>query len=183
MRIYRYAFPVSLVLAIFAAACGGGAADSAGDSTPAGRALIGKPAPAFSVSAVANGKGKLALRDLRGKVVLVDFWGTFCLPCKKSFPKLQDLYTKYEATGLRIVGISEDEADDKGAIPGFAKAYGAKFTLGWDENKSIAHSYNPETMPSSFLIDKNGVIRYAHAGYHDGEEVEVENEIKELLGQ
>jgi cytochrome c biogenesis protein CcmG/thiol:disulfide interchange protein DsbE len=189
MRINRYAFPLSLVLATPAVACGGGTSESpsdstpARDSTPAKRGLIGRRAPDFSVPAVANGKGKVALRDLRGKVVLVDFWGTFCEPCRKSFPKLQDIYAKYAASGLKIVGISEDEADDKGTIPGFAETYGAKFTLGWDADNSIAHSYNPETMPSSFLIDRDGVVRYAHVGYHDGEEVEVEKEIKELLGR
>ena len=115
--------------------------------------------------------------------MLVDFWGTFCEPCKKSFPKLQDLNTKYASSGLSIVGISEDEADDKDKIPGFADTYGAKFTLGWDEDKSVAKSYKPQTMPSSFLIDKKGVVRYAHVGFHDGEEVEVEKEIKELLGK
>jgi peroxiredoxin len=133
--------------------------------------------------AVSPNKGKVALGDLRGKVVLVDFWGTFCEPCKKSFPKLQSLHTKYANSGLKIVGISEDEGDDKGSIPGFASAYGAKFMVGWDEDKSIARSYKPETMPSSFLIDKNGVIRYAHVGYHDGEEVQVEREIRDLLAQ
>jgi peroxiredoxin len=183
MRINPYAFPISLILATAEAACGGGAAESGGDSTPAERGLVGKPAPDFSVAAVANGNGTLALSDLRGKVVLVDFWGTFCEPCKKSFPKLQDLHAKYGASGLKIVGISEDEAEDKDALPGFANRYSARFTLGWDKDKSIARSYKPQTMPSSFLIDKSGVVRYAHVGYHDGEEVEVEKEIKELLGQ
>jgi peroxiredoxin len=182
MTIHNYAFWLSF-FAIPAAACGGGSAESPGASAPGERGLVGKAAPDFSVAAVANGKGKVALSDLRGQVVLVDFWGTFCEPCKKSFPKLQDLQTKYGDSGLKILGISEDEADDKRAIPGFANAYGAKFTLGWDEDKSIARAYNPETMPSSFLIDKNGVIRYAHVGYRDGEEVEVETEIKELLAQ
>jgi cytochrome c biogenesis protein CcmG/thiol:disulfide interchange protein DsbE len=182
MRTGRHALLLALLLAPFVAACGGGSAESSSSSTPKGK-LVGKPAPDFSVTAVANGKGKVTLADLRGSVVLVDFWGTFCEPCKKSFPKLQDLNTKYGASGLKIVGISEDEPDDKDAIPGFATTYGAKFTLGWDENKSAARHYKPETMPSSFLIDKGGVVRYAHVGYHDGEEVEVEKEIKELLGQ
>ena len=161
--------------------CGGAATESGGADAPSG-GLVGKPAPAFSVPAVANGKGKLALGELRGKVVLVDFWGTFCEPCKKSFPKLQDLYTKYGTNGFKVVAISEDEADDKAKIPEFASTYGAKFALGWDEDKTIARSYKPETMPSSFLIDRNGVVRYAHVGYHDGEEVQIEKEIKELLG-
>jgi len=167
----------------------GCAAEAAGDrggdadSPSSSGGLVGHKAPGFSVKAVANGKGQLSLADLRGKVVLVDFWGTFCEPCKKSFPKLQDLYTKYSASGLSIVGISEDEPDDKDSIPGFASSFGAKFALGWDQDKTVAHAYKPQTMPSSFLIDRKGVVRYAHVGFHDGEEVEVEKEIKELLGQ
>ncbi len=174
-----------LVASVCAAALGCGAItdDSPGASTGATKGLVGKAAPEFAVAAVANGKGKLALDDLRGKVVLLDFWGTFCEPCKKSFPKLQDLHTRYAASGLKIVGVSEDEVDDKDKIPDFASTYGAKFTLGWDKDKSVARSYKPETMPSSFLIDKSGVVRYAHVGYHDGEEAEIEKEIKELLGQ
>jgi peroxiredoxin len=184
MRIPPSLVLLGIVLATPVAACGGGAAESTNDdSTPAVRGLVGKRAPDFAVASAANGKGKVALSKLRGKVVLVDFWGTFCEPCKKSFPKLQDLHTKYAASGLRIVGISEDEPDEREAIPGFANTYGAKFAVGWDEDKSIARSYKPETMPTSFLIDKNGVVRYAHVGYHDGEEVEVEKEIKELLAR
>jgi peroxiredoxin len=167
------------LLACGASADGGKGSESGGDSN----GLVGNPAPDFSVKAVAGGSGTVSLKSLRGKVVLVDFWGTFCEPCKKSFPKLQDLNTKYSTSGLRIVGISEDESDDKDKIPGFASSYGAKFTLGWDEDKSIAKSYKPDTMPSSFIIDKKGVVRYAHVGFHDGEEVEIEKEIKELLGQ
>jgi cytochrome c biogenesis protein CcmG, thiol:disulfide interchange protein DsbE len=175
-----------LALAPQALAACGGAADEGQESSSAAESkgrLVGNPAPDFAVKVVAGSKGTVSLKSLRGKVVLVDFWGTFCEPCKKSFPKLQDLNTKYGASGLRIVGISEDEADDKDKIPGFADTYGAKFTLGWDEDKAIAKAYKPETMPSSFLIDKKGVIRFAHVGYHDGEEVRVEKEVKELLQQ
>jgi cytochrome c biogenesis protein CcmG, thiol:disulfide interchange protein DsbE len=165
--------------------CGAASVDEGGgkSSDSSGGGLVGNPAPDFSVKAITGPKGTVALKSLRGKVVLVDFWGTFCEPCKKSFPKLQDLNTKYAASGLLIVGISEDESDDKDKIPGFAGTYGAKFACGWDEDKSIARSYKPQTMPSSFIIDKKGVVRFAHVGYHDGEEVDIEKEIKELLGQ
>ena len=177
------AFWAALAVAPLAVGCGGAAAESGGASDGAGRGLVGRAAPDFSTAAVANGKGTVALGALRGKVVLVDFWGTFCEPCKKSFPKLQDLHGKYGASGLRVVGISEDEAEDKNKIGDFASAYGAKFTLAWDADKSIASSYKPETMPTSFLIDKNGIVRYAHVGYHDGEEEQIEKEIKELLAK
>jgi peroxiredoxin len=187
MRIQLSPFLLVTVLVAADAACGGVAAESTGATkggpTPATGGIVGRPAPDFAVVAAANGKGKVALSTMRGKVVLVDFWGTFCEPCKKSFPRLEELNMKYSASGLRIVGISEDEPDDRDAIPRFASTYGAKFAVGWDGDKSIAKSYKPETMPSSFLIDKNGVVRYAHVGYHDGEEAQVEKEIKELLGR
>ena len=162
-----------------------GCASDGGKGSDSGESggLVGNPAPDFSVQALSNAKGTIALKSMRGKVVLIDFWGTFCDPCKKSFPKLQDLNTKFAASGLQIIGISEDEADDKDKIPGFGDTYGAKFAVGWDTDKTIARSYEPKTMPSSYIIDKKGVVRFVHVGYHDGEEVEVEKEIKELLGQ
>jgi peroxiredoxin len=172
------------VAALSLGACGGSTEPAKGSESGGNTGgLVGNQAPDFSVKAVAGGRGTMSLKSLRGKVVVVDFWGTFCEPCKKSFPKLQDLNTKYGASGLKIIGISEDESDDKDKIPGFADTYGAKFMLGWDADKAIARNYKPETMPSSFIIDKKGVVRYAHVGYHDGEESEVEKEIKELLGQ
>jgi cytochrome c biogenesis protein CcmG, thiol:disulfide interchange protein DsbE len=182
-QLPTYAYLVGLSLAISGGGCGGGAAESSGVSTPAGGALIGKKAPDFTVATMVNGKGKVALEELRGKVVLLDFWAAYCEPCRRSFPKLQDLHARYEASGLQIVGISEDDAETKNEIPGFASTFGAKFTLGWDEDKSIARSYNAPAIPSSFLIDRSGIVRYAHAGYHDGEEVAVERQIEELLAR
>jgi cytochrome c biogenesis protein CcmG/thiol:disulfide interchange protein DsbE len=158
---------------------GGRGAESAED--PAG--LVGNPAPDFSVKPVSGSKGTVSLKGLHGNVVLVDFWGTFCEPCKKSFPKLQDLYAKFSGQGLQVVGVSEDEVDDKGKIPTFATTYGAKFAIAWDEDKAIARRYKPDTMPSTFLIDRRGIVRFAHAGYHDGEEVQIQKEIEELLGR
>lgn len=163
--------------------CGGASGDTHAASSGSARGLVGRTAPDFSATAVANGKGKVSLEELRGKVVLVDFWGTFCEPCKKSFPKLQSLYGKYAGSGLKIVGISEDEAEDKSKISDFANTYGAKFTLAWDGDKSIAEAYKPETMPSSFLVDRRGVVRFEHVGYHDGEEDDIDREVQELLGK
>jgi len=178
-------FGISALSLLFAAAppalgCGGASAESPGP-TQETSGLVGQRAPNFSVAAVAGSKGKVSIAGLRGKVVLIDFWATFCEPCKKSFPKLQELQSKYDADGLKIVGISEDEAEDKEKIPDFARAFGAKFTLVWDGDKAIAQSYKPETMPSSFLIDKMGVVRFAHVGYHDGDAALFDKEIYGLL--
>ena len=168
---------VATALALLA--CGGEekGADSAADTS----GLVGNPAPDFKLKTVNGSKETIALNDLRGQVVLVDFWGTFCGPCKKSFPKLEELNAKYGGRGFHVIGISEDEEDDKDKIPTFADTYGAKFPLAWDRDKSLARRYKPDTMPTSFLIDKKGVVRFAHVGFHDGEEVEIAKEIQGLL--
>jgi cytochrome c biogenesis protein CcmG, thiol:disulfide interchange protein DsbE len=138
-----------------------------------------KGAPDFSGKSV-NGQGTVSMASLKGKVVIVDFWATWCEPCKKSFPKLQELYVKYKASGLEIVGISVD--DDSKDIASFGSAHGgAKFPLLWDDGKKIAGKYKPASMPSSYIVDKTGAIRFTHAGYHDGEEATIEEEIKKLL--
>jgi len=180
MRSCALAVAVVPLLACGAIASGGSKpADSPAD--PSG--LVGNPAPDFSVKPLAGGKSAVSLRGLHGNVVLLDFWGTFCEPCKRSFPKLQDLYSRYSGKGLQVVGVSEDEIDDRDKIQTFAGTYGVSFPVAWDEDKAIARQYKPETMPSAFVIDRKGVVRYAHAGYHDGEEIQIQKEIEELLGR
>jgi cytochrome c biogenesis protein CcmG/thiol:disulfide interchange protein DsbE len=182
MRSLHLAF-LAVVVGVaspFASGCGdaggGGGAESASGQQ---HDLIGKPAPSFSVE-TANGKGKVAIDSLKGKVVFVDFWATWCGPCKESFPKLQELYTKYQASGLEIVGVSED--DDNQGIAEFGQAHGsASFPLGWDKAKAIAGKYNPPTMPTTFVVDKNGIVRFVHVGYHDNDQAELEKELKKLL--
>jgi peroxiredoxin len=174
-------------------ACGAGlGATSASDRSPDVATLVGNPAPDFSLNLLPRAKGakggnangvRLSLEDLRGQVVVVDFWGTYCAPCKQEMPKLQALNAKYASAGLRIVGVSEDEPEDKDKIVGFAAAHGATFAIGWDEDRSVAHQYKPDTMPSSYTIDRRGVIRYVHVGYRDGDDVTMEREVKGLLTQ
>src|ERR1019366_10064674 len=92
-------------------------------------------------------------------------------PWSRSRPRrgqLQQLNAKYASAGLQVLGISEDEPEDRGKIPTFASTYGARFAIGWDEDRSISDRYKPETMPSSFLIDKRGVVRFAPVGSRAG---------------
>jgi cytochrome c biogenesis protein CcmG/thiol:disulfide interchange protein DsbE len=176
----RPALPFAFV-ACFAASslagCGGSSPDAAG-ANDAAHPLIGNPAPAFAAD-LANGKGKVSMAGLSGKVVIVDFWATWCEPCKKSFPKLQALNVKYKASGLVVVGFSED--DDKGGIPEFASSLGADFPLVWDADKTVAGKWQPGSMPSTFIVDRKGLVRFIHRGYHDGEEADIDREVKSLL--
>jgi cytochrome c biogenesis protein CcmG, thiol:disulfide interchange protein DsbE len=169
----------ALVLAACASGGGEGPQAPPSESGKGKHELLNNPAPPVGGETV-NGKGKVSLDQWKGKVVLVDFWATWCEPCKKSFPKLEELRVKYGASGLEIVGVSEDD-EDGGAIKKFAETYGAKFPLLWDKDKSLAGKYKPPNMPSSFLVDKNGVVRHVHLKYRDGDEKEIEQEVKSLL--
>jgi len=147
-------------------------------SSEANHPLIGNPAPTFALDS-ANGKGKVSMSAFSGKVVIVDFWATWCEPCKKSFPKLQAISARYSASGVVVVGFSED--DDKGGISEFANSFGADFPLVWDADKGVAGKWQPGSMPSTFIVDRKGLVRFIHRGYHDGEEAELDREIRSLL--
>ncbi len=170
------------VVASAAVACGGSAGEGAGAATAGSSTvkheLLNNPAPDFAADSV-NGKGKVALSQWKGKVVIVDFWATWCQPCQKSFPKLEELRVKYAASGVEIAAISED--DEQNGVKEFGSNYGAKFPLLWDKDKSLANKWHPPNMPTSFILDKKGVVRFVHLGYHDGEEKEIETELKGLL--
>jgi peroxiredoxin len=170
-------------VALAVAACAGGPAAGGGPLlvTPGAEAkheLLETPAPDFAGDSV-NGKGPFALRAARGKVVLVDFWATWCQPCKKSFPKLEELRAKYAASGFEVAAISED--DEPSGVKAFGDGLGVRFSLLWDKDKAIASRWHPPNMPSTFLVDTKGVVRFVHLGYHEGEERDLEAEIKSLL--
>ncbi len=182
LAVPRFSALPSFVLASSLAltACGGGDA-SGGGAAVAGDAkhpLLGSPAPDFAALSV-NGKGKAAVKASSGKVLIVDFWATWCEPCKKSFPKLEDLYVKFKASGMDLIAVSED--DENSGLTDFGATFGAKFPLVWDNGKAIAGKWQPKSMPSTFIIDKKGIVRFVHLGYHDGEEIEIEKEVKSLL--
>lgn len=149
-----------------------GAESAAGDEHP----LVGSPAPDFDLPPE-NGKKAPSLSAAKGKVVLVDFWATWCAPCKASFPKWEALSRMHP--DLVVIGVSED--DEKDGIDAFVKETGASFAIGWDGEKSVAQAYKPGTMPTAFLVDKNGLVRYVHSGFRAGDEKLIEAKVKSLL--
>jgi cytochrome c biogenesis protein CcmG, thiol:disulfide interchange protein DsbE len=159
----------------------GGCAPAAGaaGASPTGAAhpLIGAPAPAFELRDVTGG-GDQSLDAYAGKVVIVDFWATWCQPCKQSFPAYQKLVTELGGD-LVVVGISQD--DDAKAIPAFLAETGAHFPIVWDDGKVVAKAYSPPTMPTAFVLDRSGIVRFVHAGYRAGDEATLEDEARSLL--
>jgi len=152
---------------------GGGGAGSPGASHP----LVGGPAPAFELRAVSGGAAE-SLQAHAGKVVIVDFWATWCEPCKQSFPAYQRLLSEL-GSELVIIGVSQD--DDAKSIPGFVAETGAKFPIVWDDGKSVAKAYDPPTMPTAFVIDKSGIARFVHVGYRAGDETVLAEEARSLM--
>ena len=179
-----------VLAALALVACGGGSDSAKGAASPgsgggdSNGGVVGSPAPEFSVKALAGGKGTTSLKSLRGKVVVVDFWGTFCEPCKKSFPKYQELVEQVPGD-VAVLAVSVDEPDNvkKEQLLAFAKENHAKFSIVWDKDHSAAEKYGMRslTMPSSFVIDKKGVVRHLHVGFKDGEEAKLAEEIKALI--
>lgn len=174
----------SSAIALTAVGCGPqqDAKDPSGEAGGAA-ALVGKPAPDFAAESV-TGEGPATLKDAKGSVVILDFWATYCGPCKKSFPKYQALVEQFGGE-VNVLAVSTDDAGDvtKAEIEEFAKKTGVKFAVVWDKAKEAAKLYSPPTMPTSFIIDKEGVVKHVHAGYKDGEEEEITNEVKALLGK
>jgi peroxiredoxin len=149
------------------------------DDGPAG-ASVGAPVPAFALDSVYGG-GRVTSAALAGRVVVVHFWATFCNPCHKSIAGLQAIHAKYAQRGVAIVAVSEDEKDDFGRIPTFVAAHGAKFVVAWDGTHEVAGKWQPPTMPATYVIDRAGILRFEHDGYHDGEEATIEREVASLL--
>lgn len=171
---FRRSLAVAAALAL--AGCAGGMGAGPSSSSGETHALVGAPAPAFELPAVGGGQESLAAHA--GKVVLVDFWATWCQPCKQSFPAYQKLSERLGAD-LVVLGVSQD--DDSKGIPAFRSETGAKFPLLWDDGKSVAKSYDPPSMPTAFIVDQSGIVRFVHVGYHAGDEATLEREVRSLL--
>ncbi|NUO51837.1 MAG: TlpA family protein disulfide reductase, partial [Polyangiaceae bacterium] len=147
-----------------------------------------KPAPAGGAAEVqgtyVTGDGPKSLADAKGKVVIVDFWATYCQPCKKSFPKYQELVEQFGGE-LAVIAVSVDEPGDvdEAKLKEFAASTKVKFPIIWDKEHKTAEAYKPPKMPTSFIIDKDGNIAHQHAGYESGEEEKIAEEVKKLLGK
>lgn len=155
------------------------------DSHPAAGAdegtTVGKHAVDVKGATYVQGDGPKSIADAKGKVVILDFWGTYCEPCKESFPKYQAMLEQFGGD-LVIIAVSEDDGDENvDKLKKFAEKAKAKFTILWDKNKSVADAYKPEKMPTAFIIDKEGKIANIHAGYSAGEEKKIADEVKALL--
>jgi len=141
---------------------------------------IGKPAPDFSLPNIAS-TTLSSLSQYRGQVIYLDFWASWCPPCRTSFPLLETLYKKHNKSGFVVVAINMDEEVE--AMARFLKLYPASFDILRDPEGEWADTYAVEAMPTSFIIDKTGVIRHIHSGFSKSDIVDIEVKITELLAE
>jgi cytochrome c biogenesis protein CcmG, thiol:disulfide interchange protein DsbE len=130
-------------------------------------AEVGKPAPAYGAQTMSG--DPVALADLRGEVVLLNVWATWCYPCRKEMPSLQALEQELGDAGLRVVAVSIDRAGSAGEIRDFLDEHGITFTILHDPEQDIAVPFRTRGVPESWLIDREGVLVRHWIGLIDGE--------------
>ena len=147
-------------------------------STPVPAAVtLQAAAPDFTLKS-AEGRN-LRLQEQRGQVVLVNFWASWCGPCKQEMPHLNRLYDKYRASGFTLLAVNIDDDARHGAAT--AAKWGLKFPVLLDADKSVTKLYDLGAMPSTVLIDRDGRVRFLHRGYREGVEDTYERQIRELV--
>jgi cytochrome c-type biogenesis protein len=142
-------------LALFIAACARG-------GEPPSRVEIGAEAPPYAARAMNGDSVSLAL--LRGKAVLLNVWATWCLPCKEEIPYLESLQGKHGAQGLQIVGVSVDARGDEAKIEDFARDFKMTYAIWRDPDERVNSRFLAIGVPSTYLIDRNGILRWKHLG-------------------
>ena len=114
-----------------------------------------------------------------GKVVLVDFWASWCEPCLRSFPWMNDLQRRHGEAGLVVVAVNLDH--ERGLADAFLRKTPANFQLEFDVAGDLARRFGVQAMPTSFLVDRNGRVRIRHSGFRDKQRAERERQIEDLL--
>ncbi len=135
-------------------------------------------APTFAVQTDA---GTLSINDFRNKVVYLDFWASWCGPCRQSFPWMNEMQARYGDQGFKVIAINLD--DERANADRFLAEVQANFDIGYDPEGKTAEMYELKVMPSSFLIDREGNIVLAHKGFKTRDTASMETKIKELVAK
>lgn len=138
---------------------------------------MNKPAPDFTLKS-RSGKN-VRLSDLRGQVVMLNFWASWCGPCRQEMPLLEEMSKKYERLGFTLLGVNVDE--DSSKAEKLLEKIPVSFPVLYDNTSSVSELLNVDAMPTTYLIDRDGNLRFHHKGYKPGYEKSYEKQIKQLV--
>ena len=136
-----------------------------------------QPAPDFTLKSNAGKNVKLS--ELRGQVVLLNFWASWCGPCRTEMPLLVKIHEKYKGLGFLVLGVNVEE--DIGPAKSIIEKVNITFPVLFDQTNKVSKLYNVSAMPTTVLIDRDGKIRYLHEGYKSGDEEKYKEWVKKLL--
>ena len=137
----------------------------------------GQTAPDFTLK---NRQGKnLNLTEQRGSIILLNFWASWCGPCRKEMPVLQKLQDKYQDLGVSVWGVNVEQENQAGKD--FLADLDLSFSIFYDQTNTLSATYQVEAMPTTVIIDRDGVVRYVFRGYKDGYEKKYAKAIKKLI--
>lgn len=139
-------------------------------------AALASKAPSFELP---SDSGTFSLEQYRDQVVYVDFWASWCVPCRHSFPWLNEMHARYGEDGFKVIGINVDK--DKARAQKFLELVPASFEIAYDPEGTVADMYSLKVMPSSFLIDQEGNLVHKHKGFKASDGSRMEGMIKKLL--
>ena len=147
-------------------------------ATPTLAVEIGKPAPAFALTAISGGTS-ISLEQLKGKVVFVDFWASWCGPCRQSLPQYEKLRTELADKPFAIIAINLDE--ETADATAFLKQHPVNYTILRDPAGDVPKAFGLVGMPTSYLIDRDGIVRAVHTGFDPPDIDKLRVEIHALL--
>lgn len=139
--------------------------------------LPGQLAPDFVLKS--DSGENLRLSELRGQVVMINFWASWCGPCREEMPFLDELYTRYREAGFAVLGVNMDE--EAATAHKMAKRLGVSFPVMHDARNAVSKLYDVDAMPATVMVDRDGRVRAVHRGFRDGTAERYQAEVRELL--
>ncbi len=140
---------------------------------------VDQPAPAYG--AVTMQGDSVDLASLRGSVVLLNVWATWCIPCRREVPELQALHQQYERRGLRVVGVSVDGGQADGDVAGFISDFKMTYTVLRDPGERVMSTFRIVGVPASYLIDREGVVRWNTIGPFMADDPQLQTALQNAL--
>ena len=135
------------------------------------------PAPNFTLES--RDGGSVSLAELEGQVVMINFWATWCVPCRQEMPHLQALYERYNGLGFELLAVNVE--DNPAGARKWLEETPVTFPVLFDARNDVSKLYKVVAMPSTVLVGRDGTMRYIHHGYKPGYEGEYQNQVRALL--